>query len=369
MSMSIATMKGRLTSPEMQLHFLRWFDSAPIYSGSITANRLGWQVVRTKAKNYAISVRRAVQRDHADHALASVLDRDGIVVIPDFLNPDDFQRVRAACDEYAHSPRVRDIGSENGAGIRFLNGPVLSDRPGDSASVINDALASDPRTIALAEHVIGRRVKGPLRVIFQFLETGGVPDDADREQILHADKAYPCAKAIYTLDDITEDCGPFVYAKGSHRISNDRLRYERTMGIREAYLRRGRLRDTEQDEVIQVERSRHVMTETTKRSLGVVETPMTCPANSMIITNNAGFHRRGRLAEGSALPHALGELLPVPAPLVRTHRLPIGEVGHRHGQRVTRTSRGEHPGRLLTTCDPARRSSDHAVRGRQASGQ
>ncbi len=101
MSMSIATMKGRLTSPEMQLHFLRWFDSAPIYSGSITANRLGWQVVRTKAKNYAISVRRAVQRDHADHALASVLDRDGIVVIPDFLNPDDFQRVRAACDEYA----------------------------------------------------------------------------------------------------------------------------------------------------------------------------------------------------------------------------------------------------------------------------
>ncbi len=137
-------------------------------------------------------------------------------------------------------------------------------------------------------------------MIFQFLETGGVPDDADREQILHADKAYPCAKAIYTLDDITEDCGPFVYAKGSHRISNDRLRYERTMGIREAYLRRGRLRDTEQDEVIQVERSRHVMTETTKRSLGVVETPMTCPANSMIITNNAGFHRRGRLAEGSA---------------------------------------------------------------------
>ena len=42
------------------------------------------------------------------------------------------------------------------------------------------------------------------------------------------------------------------------------------------------------------------MTDATKRDLGVVETPMTCPANSMIITNNAGFHRRGRLMDGSA---------------------------------------------------------------------
>ena len=61
-------MKGHLTTPEMQLRFTRWFDAAPIYSGSIAANRFGWQVLRTRAKNGAITVRRAIHRDHADSA-------------------------------------------------------------------------------------------------------------------------------------------------------------------------------------------------------------------------------------------------------------------------------------------------------------
>jgi hypothetical protein len=152
---------------------------------------------------------------------------------------------------------------------------------------------------ALAEHVIGRRVKPPLRVIFQLLETAGTDDDIDREQILHADKAFPCVKAIYTLDDITEDSSPFIYAKGTHQISAERLHYERVMGVREAYLRRGRMADAARDDGIQVERGRHVMTEETRSRLGVVETAMTCPANSLIITNNAGFHRRGQLSAGA----------------------------------------------------------------------
>ena len=228
-----------------------------------------------------------------------MLDRDGIVVISDFLDGKTFQRLRAAYDDYSSSGRVRDIGCENGSGIRYLNGPVVSDRAGDGAAVINQALARDPRMIGLAEHVIGRRVRPPLRVIFQLLDAAGAPDDSDREQILHADKAYPCVKAIYTLDEITEDSSPFIYAKGSHVVSAERLRYERAMGIREAYLRRGRLRDAEQGDGIRVERSRHVMTDETKRRLGVVESPMTCPGNSVIITNNAGFHKRGRLSNGA----------------------------------------------------------------------
>ena len=41
--------QSRLTTPDMQARFKRWFDAAPIYSGSIVANRGGWQVVRSVA--------------------------------------------------------------------------------------------------------------------------------------------------------------------------------------------------------------------------------------------------------------------------------------------------------------------------------
>lgn len=294
-----AGLKRRVTSPEMQLRFKRWFDAAPIYTGSIAANRRGWQVVRTRAKNRAIAVRKSFHREASDPALAEVLDRDGILVITDFLDQDAHRRVAVAFEDYAGSPHVRDIGQENGAGIRYLNGPVVSDRTGDSGSVINAALARHEGLIALAEHVIGRRVRPPLRVIFQLLASGDGEDDADREQVLHADKAYPCVKAIYTLDDITPSDSPFIYAKGSHRISPERLDYERSMGIREAYLRRGRLRDAEQQDGLEVVRSRNVMDAETRLRLRVIESAMTCPANSLIITNNAGFHRRGRLAAGA----------------------------------------------------------------------
>ena len=127
--------------------------------------------------------------------------------------------MKAAFGVYTTSPQVRDIGPENGAGIRYLNGPVLSDAITHSASVINGALARDSRIIDLAEHVIGRRVRPPLRVIFQLLDSAGSRDELDREQILHADKAYPCVKAIYALDDITTEAGPFIYAKGTHQLS------------------------------------------------------------------------------------------------------------------------------------------------------
>ena len=51
-------------------------------------------------------------------------------------------------------------------------------------------------------------------MILQILEGAGTPDDTDREQILHADKAFPCVKAIYTLDEITTESSPFIYAEG-----------------------------------------------------------------------------------------------------------------------------------------------------------
>lgn len=288
-----------MTTPAAQDKFKRWFDAAPIYSGPPLANRLGWQGARTVAKNSAIALRRARRRAAVPREYAEALDADGIVSIPGYLSQERYEHLKRAYEDYTFSHRVRDIGHENGSGIRYLTGPVVSDRPGDSADVVNSILATDPLVVSLGEHVIGRTARPPLRLVLQVLERGeGGADDSDREQLLHADKAYACAKAIYVLDPVTERSSPFVYCPGTHRMTLERLRYEHAMGVREALSRRGRTSEQHRSDGIDVERARHVMGQDWRDRLGIRERAMACPGNTLIVTNNFGFHRRGTLAPG-----------------------------------------------------------------------
>ncbi len=239
--MPASALRSRVTTPGAQLQFKRWFDAAPIYSGPPVANQLGWQITRTIAKRSAIAARRRILRSPITPDLAEALDRDGIVVVPDFLAAPDQALVRSAYEEYLEAPLMRDVGEENRTGIRYLTGPVATARRGDSGDVLTSVLGEDPRIAALAEHVIGRRVRMPLRLVLQELTLGdSTGDDSDREQVLHADKAYPCAKAIYAVDEIGSDASPFIYCPGTHRLTAERLRYEHAMGIEEALRRRGR---------------------------------------------------------------------------------------------------------------------------------
>ena len=295
---TVMAARQKVTSPTAQDAFKRWFDASPIYSGSVVANRLGWQVFRTIAKRGAIALRRLIRGERAPSDLAAVLDRDGIVAIPNFLSDAQHAEVVQAFNTYSSS-LLRDIGDENGARINYVTGPVVSDQPGDAGSTINAVFANNPAIIALAEHVIGRKVRAPLRVIYQRLALhDGAADDFDREQILHADKAFPCVKAIYVLDGVSARASPFVYCRGSQRLSRERLRYEYAMGVREAMLRAGRVCDLDRNDGLVFVRSRNAMGRAFRATLARDEHPMQCGPNTLIITNNAGFHRRGRLEDG-----------------------------------------------------------------------
>jgi hypothetical protein len=300
MALDMTGLRERVTTPEAQEAFKRWFDAAPVHSGSVTSNRWGWQVARIVAKNAAVRARGLVVASEAPRPYADTLDHDGIVVIPDYLSPARHQQVRDASDQYASSPHLRDIGGENGSGLRFLSGHVVSDQADDAGAVLDRTFAGDPLFRALAEHVIHRRVRGPMILVFQSLELpAGRVDDQDREQLLHVDKFFSCAKAIYFPDEVTEADSPFVYCPGSHRLTLERLRYERTMSVREAMVRAGRADQIEPGAQIGFERGRNVVGPEFRDRLGLEERPITCAANTLVVVNNRGFHHRGELQPGA----------------------------------------------------------------------
>jgi len=54
----------------------------------------------------------------------------------------------------------------------------------------------------------------------------------DPQTALHADTFHPTVKAWLFLTDVTPDAMPFVYVPGSHRLTPQRLLWERRMSIR-----------------------------------------------------------------------------------------------------------------------------------------
>ena len=52
-----------------------------------------------------------------------------------------------------------------------------------------------------------------------------------RRPRLHADTFHPTVKAWLFLTDVAADAGPFTYVPGSHRLTPERLAWERRMSL------------------------------------------------------------------------------------------------------------------------------------------
>jgi len=110
--------------------------------------------------------------------------------------------------------------------------------------------------------------------------------EADPQKSLHSDTFHPTAKYWLFLDDVEMSTGPFVYAKGSHRFTSDRLKWEYAISCKgakglEGHSSVGSLR-IQSDELEQ---------------LGFQETALPVPKNTLIIADTHGFHRRGDISE------------------------------------------------------------------------
>lgn len=112
------------------------------------------------------------------------------------------------------------------------------------------------------------------------------PGDGDVQKVLHLDTFFPCIKWWYFPHAIDIDGGPFSYVRTSNQFSHKMAKFiydqsieivmvnidpERTYGHREGSFR---IFSEELDD------------------MGLVETPYTVRANTIVLANVCGFHRR-----------------------------------------------------------------------------
>ena len=113
--------------------------------------------------------------------------------------------------------------------------------------------------------------------------------EPDPQTHLHADTFHPTLKAWFFLTDVAADEGPFVYVPGSHRLTPERLDWEREKSLTAAgnpdrLTARGSFRVSDDD-------------------LCALRLPapkaFAVAANTLVVADTVGFHARGPSARPS----------------------------------------------------------------------
>src|ERR1700730_1624502 len=210
----------------------------------------------------------------------TAFDRDGFVLRPNFLPAEQFAALIAQVRAY-RGP-LREI-SEGDTIMRkiALDSRALATLPAlgailqssDWRGLVRYAGSRDAEPVVWVQSILRHACSGP----------------ADPQTFLHADTFHPTVKAWLFLTDVAEDAGPFTYVPGSHRLTAERLAWERRMSLAarpspHAEDRQGSFR------IDPAELS----------SLGFPQPrAFAVSANTLVVADTFGFHARGPSAGAS----------------------------------------------------------------------
>src|SRR6267154_1948468 len=248
--------------------------------GSRWLNEQGLHAARVGLAHRVAAMRRHHLAGLVTDKDRAAFERDGFVIRPDFLPESEFAEL------------LRQV--------KAYRGPLREIGEGDT---ILRKIALDPKTLAALPALrrvlqalewrgliryIGSRDAEPV-VWIQSILRHAHDGPSDPQTALHADTFHPTVKGWLFLTDVTADAGPFTYVPGSHRLTSERLSWERRMSLaapssRDPEIRQGSFRIDPAE----------------LAALGLPEPrAFAVPANTLIVADTFGFHARGPSARRS----------------------------------------------------------------------
>lgn len=242
--------------------------------GSERLNRAGLHSLRVRAAHRLASQRRRRLASGLPSEWREQFDRDGFVCVRDFLPKDVFEKLRSDLLEGTFESRAHQQGDT--VTRRVAVGPTMLRRFPELASLLESS-----RWKGLLAYVASTKTQ-PLYYIQTI--AGSVADCPPDPQVqLHSDTFHPSLKAWLFLTEVADEDRPLTYVAGSHRLTPERLAWERDKSISikasdDRLSQRGSLR-VQPDELA---------------SLGLPPpTRFAVPANTLVAVDTFGFHARG----------------------------------------------------------------------------
>ena len=272
------------------------FEHNPVI-GSRRLNEWGLHAARVQLAYRLAQARRRRLAGLVSAEDREAFDRHGFVLRPNFLPEEQFTALVAQVRAY-RGP-LREI-SEGDTIMRkvALDGNALAAIPMLGAALrsrewcglIRYAGSRDAEPVVWIQSILRHACAGP----------------QDPQTFLHADTFHPTVKAWLFLTDVAEDAGPFTYVPGSHRLTAQRLGWERRMSV-------------------SARKSPNIEDRQGSFRIDPAELPLlglppprafAVPANTLIIADTFGFHARGPSERPSLRVEiwAYGRRSPFPSP-------------------------------------------------------
>lgn len=206
-----------------------------------------------------------------------ILRKDGIVIIKNFFPDDKFKAIKK---EFENAKNYDGTYSEiiDGDSIwtRYkFNRTQLSNLPNTKD------LLSDPRVIELVNAGEARKITPDAvwfdEVSYPEKKVKNIHEAANAEK-LHVDVFYHAHKAMYFINDVKDEDGPFNFSPRSHHLFFKRLWFEYKKSV------------TNSD---------YNANEKETSFLGLKSIKATVPANTFVIFDGCAFHKRGDATVGA----------------------------------------------------------------------
>jgi len=242
--------------------------------GSRRLNAWGLHETRVRLAHRLAAARRRRLASLITPSDRSDFERDGFVMRPNFLPAAEFTALRAQVAAYCGALRECSEGDT-------LMRKVALDPGALTAMPALRALLALPQWRGLIRYVGARDAEPVVWVQSLWRHACDGPDDP--QTALHADTFHPTVKAWLFLSDVGAEAGPFTYVPGSHRLTPQRLAWERRMSLaaREsgiAEIREGSFRIAAEE----------------LKELGLPPPrAFAVPANTLVVADTFGFHARG----------------------------------------------------------------------------
>ena len=142
------------------------------------------------------------------------------------------------------------------------------------------------------EKVLKLNISSDITYNYQHLSLPNDKEDInDSNAYWHHDRMFPCIKAFISLEDcLSIDQGPYNYFYKSHKFNFNRVKNEYLNSVWWV----GQRKKTKNKGINKIFEKRLDYLDDCEKK------PVLCKANSLIISNNMGFHKRGRLKAGNS---------------------------------------------------------------------
>ena len=257
------------------------FRDNPII-GSKLLNMLGLHVARIVVAAAMTKIRFLFLAPLMDKSERQSFAQNGYLLIENFLPEEVFESLNEEVRNMKDVEVRQCIQGDTLTQRVLLCDEVLSDAP------MCQQLVHNREFLDRLKYAAARNIS-PIFYV-QNIKNNASDAPADPQRNLHSDTFHSTMKAWLFLDEVGDHNGPFTYVAGSHKLSIKRLKWEYRKSIEGSkqenpYGSRGSLRVAD-DEL---------------SAMGMPEpSAFKVPANTLVIADTHGFHRRGAASEASS---------------------------------------------------------------------